>query len=136
MNEKYKNIINMPHHVSGVRRRMSAYERAAQFAPFAALSGFEGAVAEEGRLTAVRIEPGAYEADRINEAIRAVSESEEGAYVSVTYFVADKSKSGGEYRTLTERVLKIDEYERALVLPDGKKIPIDDIFDMKCVESI
>ena len=130
MNE-YRDIINLPHHVSQKRRPMGRRERAAQFSPFAALTGYDAVIAESGRLTGERIE--------LSEDSRAVLDAKqqlllehlaERPELKISYFLADKLKEGGEYVTLTGRVKKLDPIERLLIMTDGGSIPIDDIIDI------
>ena len=130
-NHQYDDIIDLPHHVSASRPRMSMIDRAAQFSPFAALTGYDAAIKETGRLTNQRIE--------LTEDSRAALDRKQQLLldnladypeVSVTYFVLDEWKSGGAYVTVTGRVKKVDEFERLLILSDGTKIPLDEIQDL------
>lgn len=131
-NHQYDDIIDLPHHVSATRSRMSMIDRAAQFSPFAALTGYDAAIKETGRLTDERIE--------LSEESRAVLDRKQQLLldnladrpeVSVTYFVPDERKAGGAYVTVTGRVKKVDDYQRLLLLTDGTKIPLDEILDME-----
>ena len=131
-NHQYDDIIDLPHHVSATRLRMSMIDRAAQFSPFAALTGYDAAIKETGRLTDERIE--------LSEESRAALDRKQQLLldnladrpeVSVTYFVPDERKSGGAYVTVTGRVKKVDDYQRLLLLTDGTKIPLDEILDME-----
>ena len=124
----YEDIINLPHHVSKTRPQMSMLDRAAQFSPFAALTGYDDAIKETGRLTGEKIE---MDEDRkaaldMKQAylIEMIDEQPE---ISITYFLPDAKKSGGAYVTVTGNLKRFDEYERLLILTDGKKIPMDDI---------
>ena len=128
----YYDIINLPHHVSKTRPQMSMLDRAAQFSPFAALTGYDAAIKETGRLTDEKIE---MDEDRkgaldMKQAylIEMIDEQPE---ISITYFLPDTKKSGGAYVTVTGNLKRFDEYERLLILTDGKKIPIDDIADIE-----
>ena len=130
-NHEYDDIIDLPHHVSATRSRMSMIDRAAQFSPFAALTGYDAAIKETGRLTDERIE--------LSEESRATLDRKQQLLldnladhpeVSVTYFVPDERKSGGAYVTVTGHVKKVDEYERLLILTDGTKVPLDEIQDL------
>ena len=128
----YEDILNLPHHVSKTRPQMSMLDRAAQFSPFAALTGYDDAIKETGRLTDEKIE---MDEDRkaaldMKQAylIEMIDEQPE---VSSTYFRPDAKKSGGAYVTVTGNLKRFDEYERLLLLTDGKKIPMDDIADIE-----
>lgn len=127
----YSDIIDHPHHVSRKRPQMSMHDRAAQFSPFAALTGFDAAVAEEARVTDRRIELEEDERQRLNERIQILAEHiEEQPEVSITYFVPDERKEGGAYVMETGVLKKIDEYEHMLVMTDGTKIPIREIIEI------
>ena len=131
--KKYGDIIDMPHPTSATRPRMSREARAAQFSPFAALVGYDAAVAEAGRLTDEKITLTEEAKTLINEKINILLEYiEEHPTATVTCFIPDKKKSGGRYDTLTGEVEKIDGYERCLILSGGVKIPVEDIFDIEC----
>jgi len=128
---KYDAIINLPHHVSATRPRMSMIDRAAQFSPFAALTGYDAAIKETGRLTDRRIELSEDERivlDRKQQIL--LDHINDRPEVSVTYFVPDERKDGGAYVTVTGQVKKVDEFERLLILTDGSKIPLDEIQDL------
>ena len=132
MKSNYDDIINLPHHVSSTRPQMSMLDRAAQFSPFAALTGYDDAIKETGRLTDEKIE---MDEDRkaaldMKQAylIEMIDEQPE---ISITYFLPDTKKSGGAYVTVTGNLKRFDEYERLLILTDGKKIPMDDIADIE-----
>ena len=128
---RYDDIINLPHHQSATRPHMSNYDRAAQFAPFAALTGYDDAVKETARLTDTKVELDEYSKEALNERLNMVQDAiDEQPEVSITYFLPDKKKSGGAYVTATDRVKKIDEYENIVLLQDGTKIPIDDIAEI------
>lgn len=126
--EAFYVIINLPHHISETRPRMPAYDRAAQFSPFAALTGYEAAVAETGRLTDKKVELDEGEKEAINERLNLILERiDERPQISITYFVPDKKKTGGEYIVTGGIVKKIDDYRRLVILWDGTSIPIDEI---------
>ena len=128
MTNPYDDIINLPHHTSTSRPHMSAYDRAAQFSPFAALTGYDAAITETARLTDKRVELDEYSKADLNERLCMIQDQmDEQLEVSITYFQPDKKKSGGAYITSTGCVKKIDEYERTVVMQDDTKIPIDDI---------
>jgi hypothetical protein len=110
---------------------MSAYDRAAQFSPFAALSGYEDAVAETARLTDMKVELDEYGKAALNERLNMIQDTlDEQPEVSITYFLPDKKKSGGAYVNVTGGVKKIDEYEHIVVMLEATKIPINDIADI------
>lgn len=131
MTGPYDDIINMPHHVSASRPRMSMIDRAAQFSPFAALSGYGEAVAETARLTDRKIE-----IDETDQAIldmkqRILMEAiSEHPLITVTYFKKDERKAGGKYLTVRGELKKIDEYERTIILATGEQIGFDDVYDI------
>lgn len=132
---KYDNIINLPHHQSKKRKRMSRLERAAQFGAFRALTGYEDEIAETSRRTDKRAEIDDYAKSEINRKLiyirDHISDSQE---ITVTYFVPDERKTGGEYVTKTGTVDKLIEYKRQLVFTDGSEIPIDEIFSIEGVQ--
>ena len=110
---------------------MSMSDRAAQFSPFAALTGYDAAVEETARLTDRRIELDEYEAQHLDEQIQKLSgHLQEHPEVSITYFLPDARKDGGEYVTVTGRVKKIENYERRIVLMDGRLIPIHEVISI------
>lgn len=129
-NEKfqYNDIINLPHHISATRPQMSRINRAAQFSPFAALTGYEDSVNEASRLTDKKIYLSDDKKALLDERLRILTEYiDEKFTVSITYFIPDQRKEGGSYETVSGLVRRIDEYERTLIFIDGKKIPLDDI---------
>lgn len=131
MKTKYEDIINLPHHVSKTRPQMPMSDRAAQFAPFAALTGYDDAVKETGRLTDDKIELEESSLNEVNAKIQLLREKlADAPEVTFTYFRPDDRKDGGAYLTITGTVKKLDDYERLLVLQDGTKVPIDDILDI------
>lgn len=126
---KYDDIINLPHHTSSTRPRMSALGRAAQFAPFAALTGYEAAISETGRLTDRYIELTEAEKLLLNDKLRIIIDFlDEKPEVSITYFKPDERKEGGAYLTVTGNVKCIDEFERVVVLTDKRRILIEQIY--------
>lgn len=124
----YDDIIHLPHHVSTAHPQMAVSGRAAQFSPFAALSGHGAAVRETARLTEQRIELDEDSREILNEKLLMVMERlSERPEAAITYFVPDHRKDGGSYVTAEGRVKKIDEYKGLLVLSDGTGIPLNDI---------
>lgn len=129
---KYDDIIGLPRHVSATRPQMPPSERAAQFSSFAALSGYEDAVAESGRLTGERIELDRDAAEELNAALRYISEHiAEQPEITLSYFVPDPFKDGGSYAVTGGAAKKIDELASLLVLADGSSIPIGDIYSIE-----
>ena len=134
MSSKYDEIINLPHHVSRTRPQMPMADRAAQFAPFAALTGYGDAVKETGRLTDEKVELGESALDALNVKLARLREHLASApEVTFTYFKPDERKAGGAYLTTKGVVKKIDDYERVIVLRDGTRLVLDDILDMEIV---
>ena len=135
MNDQYGDIIHLPHHVSKTRPQMSMEDRAAQFSPFAALTGYDAAILETGRLTEDKLELGEETQAILDRKQRYLAEIiDTKPEITVTYFVPDEKKSGGAYSTVTGFLKRIDEYERQLVLTDGRKILLDAIFDIESDE--
>lgn len=129
--ENYDDIINMPHHVSEKHPRLSMEQRAAQFAPFAALTGYSDAVKETARVTEDRIELDDEEKDIIDNKLREIQNKlQSNPKATITYFVSDLKKSGGEYVTIIGTIKKIDEYKQCLILNDKSIIPINDIIEI------
>ena len=132
MKNNYSDIINHPHYVSKTRPQMSEIERAAQFSPFAALTGYDAAIKETGRLTDERLELGEETKALLDMKQQylfdMISDQPE---IAVTYFVPDEKKSGGEYITVTGNLKRIDEYERQMLFTNGKKIPMDEVVDIE-----
>lgn len=132
---RYGDIIDLPHPEPKGRPRMSAQDRAAQFSPFAALTGYGAAIAETGRLTQARAELDEYEAAAINDALTRVAERiAQRPVVTITRFVPDERKAGGAYVTKTDAVVKIKAYERALTLASGETVPFADIVEIGLVD--
>ena len=128
----YEDIINLPHHELTTRQRMPRINRAASFAPFAALTGYDDAVRETARLTSERIELDEGTKEILNNKLRiALDKAGEQPEISITYFLPDKKKSGGAYVTVKAVIKRIDEYERLVILTDKSTIPIDDIYEIE-----
>ena len=127
----YEDIINLPHHTSKKYPRMSLEARSAQFAPFAALTGYDEVLIETARLTNERVE--------IDETIKVIIDSKlqiikehimQKPLITFMYFVPDLKKDGGKYVTVTGNVKKIDEYRNVLILENKTEIPISEIIDI------
>ena len=126
--EKYSDIINLPHHVSKKHPQMSIEARAAQFAPFAALTGYGDAVKETARLTSERIEINDEVKEILNNKLRIIQkEINNSPKVTVTYFIPDLKKKGGKYVTITGNVKRIDQYKHIIILQDYTEILITEI---------
>lgn len=129
--QEYDDIINLPHHQSSKRQHMSNYDRAAQFSPFAALVGYEGAVQETARLTDERTELDEDAKAALDETLRFLQENPDRQQVSITYFKPDEKKAGGAYLTVTGSISKINSFGRTIVMEGGAVIPVDDILDIQ-----
>ena len=130
MTGPYDDIINLPHHVSATRPHMPMSNRAAQFSPFAALSGHEDAVREAARLTEEKIELSEDAQAALDAKLRPLSDgSMTGKEVTLTWFKPDARKAGGAYVTDSGIVKRVDQYEKILLLMDGRRIPIMDVLD-------
>lgn len=130
--EKYEDIIHLPHHVSSKRPQMPMIDRAAQFSPFAALTGYDDAISETGRLTDKKIDLSEEEKEVLDRKQQFLLEKiDERPALTVTYFVPDAKKSGGAYVTKSGNLKKIDAIERWMQLTDGTKIPLDDVADIE-----
>ncbi len=128
MNHAYDDIIRLPHPTSRKHPRMSMEERAAQFAPFAALTGFGGVIRETGRLTDKQVELGEGDQVELERVLTFLdSQEEEHPMIKVTYFLPDTYKEGGTYVTVTGHLKRIDQVEGALLLWEGVRVPIQDI---------
>ena len=131
MSGKYDDIIDLPHPTSQNHPRLSLYDRAAQFSPFAALTGHHAAIAETGRLTDQRIELDESEIARVDAELQHLQELlPDRPTVSITYFVPDERKSGGSYRTITSEVKRIDAVAGVIQMADRREIPIEDVFSV------
>lgn len=128
----YDDIIHLPHHVSKKHPQMSISDRAAQFSPFAALTGHGAAIKETARLTDARIELDENAKTILDEKLRIIQETlDKRPEITVTYFQPDEKKAGGRYVSATGIVKKIDLYRRSVLMEDGRWIPILDIFEIE-----
>lgn len=124
----YEDIIYLEHPASTKHPRMSLHDRAAQFSPFAALTGHEAAIVETARRTDYQMELDEDEKEKINEKLQVICEHlGEDMEVTITYFVSDERKEGGRYVSHTGIVKKINQYEGTLVMMDETMIPMKDI---------
>ena len=134
MSGQYDDIIRLPHPDSSKHPRMSLYDRAAQFSPFAALTGHSAAIAETGRLTDHRAELDEYEMVRVDAELQRLQELLPGRpTASITYFVPDERKNGGSYQTVTGEVKRIDAVNGVIQMAGRQCIPIADVFSIEIV---
>ncbi|NBJ92965.1 YolD-like family protein [Parablautia muri] len=127
----YEDMINLPRHISKGHPPMPIMERAAQFSPFAALTGYEDAIKETGRLTDERAELDEDEKTVLDKKLRILKELErEQPEVAITYFKPDAYKAGGAYVTAKGSVKKIDVYEGVIRMQDGTSIPVEDLTEI------
>lgn len=128
---KYDDIISLPHHVSPVHPPMPVGDRAAQFAPFAALTGYEEAVEEAARLTDNRTELNRDRIEELDRELRRLKEHiKERPKAEIIFFKPDERKAGGAFVTAYGEVKKIDEYLGKVIMEDGSIIPIGDIYEI------
>ena len=131
MNNRYDEIINLPHHVSKTRPQMPMSDRAAQFASFAALTGYDSAIKETGRLTDEKIELDEEALTALDLKYQLLMDAlNEEPEIEITYFKPDERKSGGEYVTVIGAVKKVDDFERRITMQDGTKISMDDVLSI------
>ena len=131
MEDLYEDIINLPHHVSRTRSRMSMEQRAAQFSPFAAVTGHKESILEVQRITEKKKELDETVKDSVNRRLQIIAcEKQECEPVTIEYYVPDEKKSGGMYKSVYGKVRKIESIERIIVMEDGTDIPIDDILSI------
>ena len=131
MEGKYDDIIGLEYKGPKRHPRMSIHERAAQFAPFAALTGYDDVIAETGRLTGSKIELDEEQRASLNAVLQTIrGRLLERPEVLLTYFRPDSRKAGGTYLRIKGHIRNIDEASRLVVLADGPSIPIDDLFSI------
>ena len=132
MNGKYDDMIHLPHHTSSSHPRMSMADRAAQFSPFAALTGHGAAISETARLTDRQIELSEDAKALLDQKQSLLTERlAEHPEVAVTWFRADSQKEGGRYEVAQGRLRQIDAYARCLVLEDGSRIALDTVLELE-----
>ena len=128
---KYDEIMGLPHHVSRTRPQMPMSDRAAQFAPFAALTGYDSAIKETGRLTDEKIELDEEALTTLGMKYQFLMDAlDDEPEVTITYFQPDERKAGGKYVSATGTVKKVDDFERRITMRDGTKIPMDDVLSI------
>ena len=128
---QYEDIINLPHHVSPTRPQMPMSDRAAQFAPFAALTGYDAAIKETGRLTDEKIELDEEALTALDMKYQFLMDAlDDAPEVTITYFQPDERKAGGKYVSAVGVVRKVDDFERRITMQDGAKIQMDDVLSI------
>ena len=131
MKTPYDDIINLPHHISKRHPQMSLYNRAAQFSPFAALSGHDEAIEETVRLTDEQRELTQGESDELNRKLAYLLQRNESTPVDIIYFQPDGRKNGGSYRSVSGTIKKIDDIGGRIVMTNGTFIPLDAVSDIR-----
>lgn len=131
----YSDIINLPHHVSKIHPRMKISDRAAQFSPFAALTGHSEAVKETARLVDQKLELDENQTTIINNQLNNIKEHiNEYPEVTIVYFQQDSKKTGGVYIKVTDKIIKVDDYKNLIILETGIKILFEDIYSIDDVK--
>lgn len=136
LNSQYEDMYDMPHHVSDRHPHMSIHDRAAQFAPFAALTGHGAAIAETARLTEEKLELDDSQKAVLDQRLANIMHSADEISVDVEFFVRDERKSGGRYEHVSGRIKRIDMYRQMILLENDAdknivEIPVDDVYDIK-----
>lgn len=132
MSHDYEDILHLPHHRSKHRSHMSMHDRAAQFSPFAALTGFESAITETGRLTDHRLELEEYGKSVLDSKLaQLIEQVKQKPYVSILFFQPDERKAGGAYTEVTGQIRKIDLYRQVIIMMDGMEIPTGEIVSIE-----
>ena len=129
--EKYQDIINIPYNKSTKRHQMSLNDRAAQFAPFAALTGYEESLKEVSRVTTLKKELTQDDKDIISAKLNFITTNKLTEDIIITYFIKDLKKQGGKYVTISKQIKRIDEVNKIIYFIDKQSINIDDIRDIK-----
>ena len=131
MTSKYEDILNLPHHVSLNHPQMSMLERAAQFSPFAALSGHDVAIKESARVTMNKIELDEYMKDKIsNKLKKLLNNDDKDTYMTIQYFMYDKKRDGGMYISKTGVIKNVDMINNVLIMDDNSKIEMENIISI------
>ncbi len=132
MTKNYDDIINLAHHVSETHPHMTIFDRAAQFSPFAALTGYDSAIKETARITGERVVLDEYRKDALSNRLQMLTDRRnEDPNIEITYFQPDDKKLGGAYVTVAGTVQKIDNYKRNVLMTDGTVIPIYEIISIE-----
>ena len=128
----YDDILHLPHPTSKRHPRMPIADRAAQFSPFAALTGHGAAIEETARVTDRRIELDEDAKEQLDQTLQLLLERiDEQPEITVTWFSPDKKKAGGQYHTATGKLKRIDSREGRLTLTDGNQIPLEDLLEIR-----
>ena len=131
MREKYDDMLFLPHYVSAVHPQMPRHDRAAQFSPFAALSGYDAVLQEAGRLTTLQKELDEGVQAELDKQLRVLAGLlDQHPAVTVTWFRPDGKKEGGDYLIATGAVRKIDAYREVVILEGGEQIPFRDLLSL------
>lgn len=128
--EKYEHILNIPYNKSTKRKQMSLNDRAAQFAPFAALTGYEESIAETGRLTDKQITLNQQAKELISKKLNYIIDNKITDLVEIKYFIPDERKTGGMYKTVISRIKRVDTVNRLVILEDNSKLEIYKIVEI------
>lgn len=135
MTGKYDDIINLPHWEPQQHPRMAALDRAGQFAPFAALTGYDSMVAEKARLTDSRIELDEEQRLSLDQSLACIVERlADHPVLKIVHFVQDSRKKGGRYVTTEGRVQNLELHKRRIILKGGKSLLLDDILQMEILD--
>ena len=131
MSGKYDDIINLPHHVSPTWPHMPLSDRAAQFSPFAALSGYDAAIKETARLTTQRVELSEDAREALEQKLCWLKATiPNGSAVAITYYQPDRKKAGGVFAVAVGFVKKVDDIEHIILMQDGRRITVEDIIEI------
>ena len=132
MTGPYDDILHLPHPTSKRHPRMPIADRAAQFSPFAALTGHGAAIEETARVADRRIELDEDAKEQLDQTLQLLLERiDEQPEITVTWFSPDKKKAGGQYHTATGKLKRIDSREGRLTLTDGNQIPLEDLLEIR-----
>ncbi len=128
---RYDDIINLPYPPMKTRPSMPVADRAAQFAPFAALTGHDAAVQETARLTDRKIILDEYEKAQLDIRLKTIENANEPVMVEITYFRPDERKAGGEYVTARGCILKVDAAAKTIIMQDEREIAVEDVLSIR-----
>lgn len=135
MKKNYEDILNLSHHTSQIHPRMKRSDRAAQFAPFAALTGHDEAIKETARFVEQKLDLDEYQKISINQILNHIQEHvKEHLKITMTYFQPDHNKTGGIYVNIINEVKKIDTYEHMIILKNDLKIRFEDIYSINILK--